>query len=64
MRRTPRVLPEATRVTRDGAPADATLSGPVSDLLLFLYGRIPFDGLEISGDTALIGRWQELSGTF
>jgi uncharacterized protein (TIGR03083 family) len=56
--------PEATQVTRDGGPADATLSGPVSDLLLFLYGRIPFDGFEISGDVDLVGRWEELSGTF
>lgn len=56
--------PEATLVTRDGAPSDVALSGPVSDLLLFLYGRIPSDGLEIGGDAALIGRWQELSGNF
>lgn len=39
--------------------ADVALRGPVSDLLLVLWSRIPASRLEVFGDATLIDRWQE-----
>lgn len=41
----------------DVAPCDVRLSGTASELTLFLWGRIPADRLEISGEEALIDRY-------
>jgi uncharacterized protein (TIGR03083 family) len=49
-------------LTPDGAQAGpaasgepvATVRGPAGDLILALYGRIPFDGLTVDGDAAVI----------
>lgn len=40
-------------VTSEHAKGDAAVRGPASDLLLALWGRIPFDELEILGDETL-----------
>ncbi len=41
------------------AEAEVTARGEASDLLLFLWGRIPPDALEVGGDASLLDRWQE-----
>jgi uncharacterized protein (TIGR03083 family) len=43
-----------------GAGAEVRLRGSASDLLLFLWHRIPAERLEISGDAELLGRYFEL----
>ncbi|HCF99520.1 MAG TPA: hypothetical protein DEV93_03140 [Chloroflexi bacterium] len=55
---------DGLRVSREHGPADLELNGPVSDLLLFMYGRVGADKLQLTGDAALVGRWPELTGTF
>jgi uncharacterized protein (TIGR03083 family) len=40
-------------VTREHAKGDAAVRATASDLLLALWGRIPFDRLEVLGDEAL-----------
>jgi uncharacterized protein (TIGR03083 family) len=45
--------------TDDSQQADVTARGTASDLLLFLWGRIPLSELEISGDASVLERWQE-----
>jgi predicted lipid carrier protein YhbT len=57
-------VPAEIRVHRGTGPADVTAAGPVSDLFLFLYGRVSPDRLEVSGDASLLDRWPELAGTF
>ncbi len=42
-------------------PADVTLGGTASDLLLFLWQRVPRDRLSIEGDPALLDRYFELA---
>ena len=41
------LLPEDHRV-------DAQLTGSASDLVLSLYGRVPFDNLDVSGDAGIL----------
>lgn len=41
------------------ARGDVAARGPVSDLLLLLWSRIPASRLEVYGDAALLDRWQE-----
>jgi len=38
---------------------DVAARGPVSDLLLMLWSRIPPSRLEVFGDAALLDRWQQ-----
>jgi uncharacterized protein (TIGR03083 family) len=45
--------------TDDSPQADVTARGTASDLLLFLWGRVPRNALEVSGDASLLDRWQE-----
>jgi hypothetical protein len=47
-------------VTREHAKGDVAARGTASSLLLFLYGRVPADDLEVFGDAALLARWREL----
>ena len=47
-------------VTREHAKGDVAARGTASDLLLFLYGRIEPDRLEVFGDASLLTRWREL----
>jgi len=47
-------------VTREHAKADVAVRGTASDLLLFLWGRIPANTLEVLGDKALPDRYFEL----
>jgi len=46
--------------TRERADADAAIEGRASDLLLFVYGRVPSTDARftVSGDAQLLERWQ------
>jgi uncharacterized protein (TIGR03083 family) len=50
---------EGLVVTREHAKGDVAARGSASDLLLFLYGRVPPDALEVFGDASLLTRWRE-----
>lgn len=43
---------------RGHAKGDAAVRGPVSDLLLLLWGRVPPARLEVFGDAEVVDRWQ------
>jgi uncharacterized protein (TIGR03083 family) len=55
-----RLSPDGVVVTREHAKGDVAARGTASNLLLFLYGRLPVDRLEVFGDAALLTRWREL----
>jgi uncharacterized protein (TIGR03083 family) len=50
--------PDEITWTHGHAKGDVAARGPVSDLLLLLWGRIPPSRLEVFGDTELLQRWQ------
>jgi uncharacterized protein (TIGR03083 family) len=45
-------------VTREHAKGDVAARGAASDLLLFLWGRVPADSLEVFGDAELLARFR------
>ena len=47
-------------MTREHAKGDVAVRGTASDLLLFLWGRLPGKNLEVLGDASLLGRYFEL----
>jgi uncharacterized protein (TIGR03083 family) len=47
---------------RSDEPAAADLRGPVTDLLLALYRRVPVAVLEVTGDAGLVDFWLERVG--
>ena len=47
-------------VSREHAKGDVAARGTASDLLLFLYGRVGCDSLDVFGDASLLARWREL----
>ncbi|WP_086848135.1 maleylpyruvate isomerase family mycothiol-dependent enzyme [Amycolatopsis kentuckyensis] len=49
--------PGGVRWTRESAPADVTLTGPVKDLLLVFTRRLPLDRVTVTGDEALAAHW-------
>ena len=51
--------PEAVDWHHAHAKGDVAARGPVSDLLLLLWSRIPPSRLEVFGDAALLERWQD-----
>ena len=55
-----RFEPDRVVVTREHARGDVAVRGSASDLLLFLWHRIPADRLEVFGDAALLARFFEL----
>lgn len=46
-------------ITHEPSDADVSARGTASDLLLFLWGRVPPRVFEVSGDASLLDRWQE-----
>jgi uncharacterized protein (TIGR03083 family) len=52
--------PGGVQVSREHATGDIAIRGTASDLLLWLWGRIPEDRLELIGDRSLARRWFEL----
>lgn len=51
--------PEEIVWERAHAKGDVAARGPVSDLLLLVWGRIPPSRLELFGDATLLERWQQ-----
>jgi uncharacterized protein (TIGR03083 family) len=51
--------PDRVEFSREHAKGDAAARGTASDLLLFVWGRIPPERLACFGDTALFERWHE-----
>ena len=47
-------------VAREHGKAGVAIRGTTSDLLLFLWGRVPAERLEVLGDAALVERYFEL----
>jgi len=47
---------------RGDDPAAAELCGPVIDLLLVLYRRVPVTDVEVTGDAGLVDFWLERVG--
>jgi uncharacterized protein (TIGR03083 family) len=56
-----RLLPAGVEVERGHAKGDAAARGPASDLLLYLWGRVPEDRLETIGDPTVLPRVRELA---
>jgi uncharacterized protein (TIGR03083 family) len=48
------------QVSTEHAKGDVAIRGTASDLLLWLWGRVPSDRLEVIGDRGLAERWFEL----
>lgn len=46
-------------VTREHAKGDVAARGTASDLLLFIWGRVPADALEVFGDADLLARFRD-----
>jgi len=46
-------------VTAEHAKGDVAARGSASDLLLFLWGRVPADALEVFGDGDLLARFRQ-----
>ena len=55
-----RFEPDRVVITREHARGDVAVRGAASDLLLFLWHRIPADRLDVFGDAALLERFFEL----
>ncbi|MPY92998.1 MAG: maleylpyruvate isomerase family mycothiol-dependent enzyme [Acidimicrobiia bacterium] len=49
---------DATRVERGHAKADVAVRGTASDLLLFCFGRVPADQLDVVGEAQLAAAFQ------
>jgi uncharacterized protein (TIGR03083 family) len=47
-------------VTREHAKGDVAARGTASDLLLFLYGRVGVETLDVFGDASLLTHWRKL----
>jgi uncharacterized protein (TIGR03083 family) len=46
-------------VTAEHAKGDVAARGGASELMLFLWGRVPADALEVFGDADLLGRFRQ-----
>jgi uncharacterized protein (TIGR03083 family) len=57
--RTLTMRPELVELAHEAKPADVTVRGTASDLLLLLWGRVSPRSLEVTGDASLVDRWQE-----
>lgn len=52
---------DAVRLTEGPGPgADVELAGTASDLMLFLWDRVPADRLDVTGDRAVLARYRDL----
>lgn len=47
-------------VTHEHAKGDAAVRGTASDLLLFLWNRVPASALEVFGDESVVRRWADI----
>ncbi|MEU3460605.1 maleylpyruvate isomerase family mycothiol-dependent enzyme [Streptomyces sp. NPDC006733] len=51
------VTGDDVRLTAEAGPCDVELAGTASDLMLYLWNRIPADHLEAKGDQAVLDRY-------
>ncbi|MFF0063336.1 hypothetical protein ACFYRC_17650 [Streptomyces sp. NPDC005279] len=51
---------DAVRLTDDSEPSDAELAGTASELMLFLWWRIPADRRRMNGDADVRDRYGAL----
>jgi uncharacterized protein (TIGR03083 family) len=56
-----RLTGDGITVERGHAKGDVAVRGPAGDLLLWLWGRRPIDGLEVFGDAGLADRFRQLA---
>lgn len=49
---------DSVDLERAHAKSDVAARGPMADLLLLLWNRLPASRLEVFGDTSLLDRWQ------
>jgi uncharacterized protein (TIGR03083 family) len=54
-----RIGPEGFATTREAGAADCTVRGTASDLYLLLWNRLPRDGFDAIGETALLDLWRD-----
>jgi uncharacterized protein (TIGR03083 family) len=54
------LVPDGIEVSTVHAKGDVAARGSASDLLLFLYGRVGTDALDVFGDAAVLARFREL----
>jgi uncharacterized protein (TIGR03083 family) len=50
--------PDSVSFTHGHAKGDVAARGPISDLLLLLWGRIPPSRVQVFGDGGILERWQ------
>lgn len=48
---------DGIEIRNEHAKADAALRGGAADLLLVLWGRLPYDQLDVVGEPAVLDRW-------
>jgi uncharacterized protein (TIGR03083 family) len=51
--------PDGARAERRSDRGDVAISGPCADLYLALWNRIPFSGLDVTGDPGVLELWSE-----
>jgi uncharacterized protein (TIGR03083 family) len=56
-----RLTPDGMELERAHAKGDVAARGTASDLVLFVWGRVPSSGLEVFGDAGLLDRFQALA---
>ncbi|NUK51972.1 hypothetical protein HRW23_28080 [Streptomyces lunaelactis] len=54
---------DEVRLTDDSEPYDVELAGTASELMLFLWGRIPVGRLQVNGDADALDRYGVLVPT-
>jgi uncharacterized protein (TIGR03083 family) len=52
-------ITDTVETQRTGGDADCTVSGPASDLHLFLWNRAAADALTVDGDRSLLDIWRD-----
>jgi uncharacterized protein (TIGR03083 family) len=55
-----RFNPDGVTISREHGKAGVAIRGTASDLLLFLWGRVPGERLEVFGEEELVTTWFEL----
>jgi len=50
---------DGVTVTREHAKGDAAARGSASDLMLFVWGRVPVSQVEVFGEAGLLNRFAE-----
>jgi uncharacterized protein (TIGR03083 family) len=56
-------LDTVAKVSKETGTADATVSGPASDLILAIYSRIPLEALTVDGDRDVVRRLVDWAAT-